>query len=372
MRRNKLFSNFLNFLPALLALGWSAGGDTGLLLVPALLGALGMLALYALASTVVGPRWALVAPALLTLAPLQMWFARDAYAELPVELLALGGLWLFIDARRRSSPTTGAIAGIVLGSITFAGSTPGDTPRDPRSTRGRVPARRAPRTTDAPAAPRNHLRVRDRARATTWLGLRVSHRLSPGYLINLHSDLHQLELGFFVGLAGALGILVVHWVRAGIGHRIAQSNIVIAVAAVLIVGVAAYAYHWRPRTGTAPSLKDGVPRKTFNAFFFSSSFHWFAWYLGVFALAAIVIGFIVLGVRAARTDSPAFLLLAAAAPMTVFYIARPSISPDHLWAMRRYLPIVLPGMAIAAAATATWSTAAVGARWRHASRSPWS
>ena len=30
---------------------------------------------------------------------------------------------------------------------------------------------------------------------TTWVGIRVSHKLSPGYLINLHSDLHQLELG---------------------------------------------------------------------------------------------------------------------------------------------------------------------------------
>ena len=37
--RNTLFPNFLDFLPALLALGWSVGGDTGLLLVPALIGA---------------------------------------------------------------------------------------------------------------------------------------------------------------------------------------------------------------------------------------------------------------------------------------------------------------------------------------------
>ena len=45
--------------------------------------------------TVVGPRWALLGPALLTLAPLQSWFSRDAYAELPLEVLVLGGLWLF-------------------------------------------------------------------------------------------------------------------------------------------------------------------------------------------------------------------------------------------------------------------------------------
>ncbi len=65
-------------------------------------------------------------------------------------------------------------------------------------------------------------------------------------------------------------------------------------------------------------------------------------------LVLIVIGFIVLSVRAVRTDSPTLVLLAAAAPPTLLYIARPSISPDHLWAMRRYMPIVLPVMTIAA------------------------
>jgi len=116
---HQVFSSFLNFLPVMLAFGWSIGGDTGLLLVPAILGALGMLALYALASTVVGPRWALLGPALLTLAPLQSWFARDAYAELPMEFLALGGLWLFIEARRNGAVAAGVISGFVIGSMTM-------------------------------------------------------------------------------------------------------------------------------------------------------------------------------------------------------------------------------------------------------------
>jgi hypothetical protein len=35
--------------------------------------------------------------------------------------------------------------------------------------------------------------------------------------------------------------------------------------------------------------------------------------------------------------------------MTVLYVARPSISPDQPWAMRRYLPVVIPGVAFAIA-----------------------
>ena len=62
-------------------------------------------------------------------------------------------------------------------------------------------------------------------------------------------------------------------------------------------------------------------RKALDAFLFTASFRWFAWYLGTFTLALIVIGFVVLGVRAARTDSPAFLILAATVPVTALYIA---------------------------------------------------
>src|SRR5690348_11602627 len=105
-------------------------------------------------------------------------------------------------------------------------------------------------------------------------------------------------------------------------------------------------------------------RKAFNSYFASASFRWFAWYLGTVTLALIVIGFIVLTVRALRSDSPAFMLLAAAGPVTVLYVGRPSISPDQLWAMRRYLPMVLPVMTIAAAAAAACAVAWLAGRWQ--------
>src|SRR5206468_2201003 len=60
---------------------------------------------------------------------------------------------------------------------------------------------------------------------------------------------------------------------------------------------------------------------------------------------------------------------AAALPVTLLYIARPSIAPDHLWAMRRYIPIVLPAMTIAAAAAALWGATAIGA-WKPRLRAP--
>jgi hypothetical protein len=43
----------------------------------------------------------------------------------------------------------------------------------------------------------------------------------------------------------------------------------------------------------------------------------------------------------------------------VFYVLRPSVYPDQPWAMRRYLPVVIPGVVIAIAVTLTaaWTAA---------------
>jgi len=367
------------FLPALLARGWSVGGDAGLLLVTALLGALALLALYALATTVVGPRWALVGPVMLVLAPLQSWFSRDAYAELPVEFLALGGLWLLVEALRRedssASVAAGAIAGVILGSITFARI-------DALAILVGIPVALAVEMARARPGGRDERRRQDRRAlwstaialvATALLGLGVSRALSPGYLSDLANDLHLLELATATGVAGAVAVIAIHWKRPGIGHSLASKPILTWTGGALTVAIAVYAYVWRPRTGGKPhvagSLSPAAARKVFDAYYFSASFRWFAWYFGLFALASAVAGIVVLGVRALRSDTPSLFLLAASMPVTVLFVARPSVSPDQLWAMRRFLPIVLPAMTIAAAAAAIWSTGAI-AKWQPQLRVP--
>ncbi len=358
---NRVMPNFFHFLPVLLALGWSAGGNTGMLLLPALLGALALMALYALGSKIVGPRWALLGPALLVLAPLMSWFARDAYTELPLALFTLGGIWLYLESRDGGGVMAGAIAGVVLGTAMFVRI-------DALAILVAIPAALAIEYLRAAALDAESRRRRRRALtafgiavgATAWAGSRVSQELSKSYLRDLESELSQLRVAFVAGVIVALVILLIHRVRPGIGHRLARSNSLLILGAIVTIATAAYAYEWRPRVGPPPAFELRTAR---NAFYHSSSFRWFGWYLGLLTLVLVVVGFIVLGVRAIRTDSPAFFLLAATVPMTLLYIARPSIAADHLWAMRRFLPVVLPAMLIAAAAAAAWTTSAIDALW---------
>ena len=63
--------------------------------------------------------------------------------------------------------------------------------------------------------------------------------------------------------------------------------------------------------------------------------------------------------RARRGDNAAAAVFLVVVPVAVLYIARPSIQPDQPWAMRRYLPVVIPGVAIAVvvAFDAAWRVA---------------
>ena len=379
---HRLYPNFLNYLPTLLALGWSAGGDTALLLVPAILGALALLALYALGSTVVGPRWALLGPALLTLAPLQSWFSRDAYAEIPLQLVVLAGLWLFLEARRARGAVAAAVAGVIAGTVF---GTMMFIRIDALATLIAIPAAlavewlRAERL-DEPERRSRRAAILGFGAATAvagWIGHYVTRRQTPGYFTNLEHNLHQLEAALVAGIVAGLAILAVHYIRPGIGHRLAGSNFLVGLGIAVVVVVTFYEYKIRPAGGPTPKLLDyqapaaarAAARHAFNAFFFSGAFRWFAWYLGTVTLAVIVAGFVVLGIQSLRSDTPAFMVLATGLPITLLYIARPSISPDHLWAMRRYLPVVLPVMTIAAAAAAIW-VVALFTRWRSRARIP--
>ena len=58
-------------------------------------------------------------------------------------------------------------------------------------------------------------------------------------------------------------------------------------------------------------------------------------------------GFVVLGWRALRGNRAAAAVFFVVMPIAVLYVARPSIRSDQPWAMRRYLPVVIPGIAIA-------------------------
>lgn len=87
-----------------------------------------------------------------------------------------------------------------------------------------------------------------------------------------------------------------------------------------------------------------------------ASMRWLSWYLGIFGLAVGVAGLAwawrrsILGLRGLWP----FLMVMSLT--TALYVLRPGITPDQLWAMRRFLPVVIPGLIVAGVLTAQWGS----------------
>src|SRR5439155_4286515 len=76
------------------------------------------------------------------------------------------------------------------------------------------------------------------------------------------------------------------------------------------------------------------------------SVRWISWYVGPVTLAvgivaaAVLAGALVKGTARLPTRIAVFMF----APPALIYLVKPSITADQIWAMRRFLPAVIPGL----------------------------
>ena len=114
-----LYFQFSHLLPTLLAEARWIGGDGLMFSTPPIIGGLGLLCFYALATRFVRPWIALGAMAALAADLVEMHLIRDAYSELPTQALLLGGLWL-LTRRGPPRPAVACFTGLLLGATVMA------------------------------------------------------------------------------------------------------------------------------------------------------------------------------------------------------------------------------------------------------------
>ncbi|MEP6464167.1 MAG: hypothetical protein ABJC62_12295 [Frankiaceae bacterium] len=324
---------FLPGTPMLLAAAGWLGGLTGILHANALLGAAALLAVAGLTARLVGPRAAPFAAFGAGLAYPVLHAARSPYSEPLALLLLFGGLALLSE--RRLAFAGGLLAGL--------------------ATVARI---------DAPAD----------------LLLLVPYAVLAAPLAGT-----GLVLGVGIGLVGGLVLS-----RPYVGS-VGGELLMITGAAVLLVGVClAVRRRWRVRApGWLPPLaatavitaaglfavrpllqtvrrpnpargmigvlqrRQGLPRDPTRTYD-ERTLHWVSWWLGWPLVILAVGGLALLAYRRLQAspgrekyDPAPFLLVLAAASGIVLW--KPSITPDHPWADRRLVPVVLPGLVICAA-----------------------
>ncbi len=363
---------FLPATPVLLSVGWWAGGWTGLLLVPAVVLALALLAFGALARRLVGPGWAVLATGVLALTQPVLHAGRSTYSE-PVALLvgcaAMRVLVAAVQLRRRPvgadgqppgadarARWLGLLAGVLVGG---AGLVRVDALRESALLLPVVALlawRRSP-----VARPLLTGLV-----AGTLVSAVAALLLSRPYLGAIAGSLLPLVAATVVLGGGSLLALR----RARSGGRLPaslarRSPALLSVAVLLGFVVLASRPLWLvvrqsaadpgARVVAGLQLAQGLPvdgGRTYD----EATVGWTAWWVGVPALLLALAAAAHLASRLAAALRDGRRLPAWAGPAlvgtasTALTLYRPGITPDHPWADRRLVPVVLPAVVLLAVA----------------------
>ena len=344
---DRLYVQFLHGLPVTLgAAGWLGGAAT-ITKANAVLGGFSLIAFYALGTRLMRPLFALLATAALAVSFPQVYFARDTYSEILAQLLLLGGLWLLWEARSLRSTRVAVVAGLALGltctvridsflyAIPLIAYAFGELAFGDRALR------------------RPMLALMGGGAVGGALGVLDLHVFSRGYLHLQHSEVQPLELGIVATALGGAAVCALRSPLHSALRPLRSAAAVVIPAAIVVAGL--FTWLLRPHVQHLAAADfdhelvhlqrvNGLavePHRTYG----EDGLRWIGWYLGPVGVAAGIAGLalavreIVLGRRPLLVPLVGVVGVAGA-----LYLADPHIFPDQIWAMRRYVPAVIPGL----------------------------
>jgi hypothetical protein len=331
------------------------GGDRLMFALTPILGAVALVMFFALASRFVRPVLALVATLALSVQVVQLHFSRDAYSEIVLQLALLGSLWV-LALPGLTSPRA-AFAGVLLGTCAAARV-------DGPLYLGVVPL------LVGIVAARRHMSAKSDATDAFDDGIRwdtmkwfapavaavvVLGMVDVGWRVPEYARLLGWRVAVeYVGLVALTGLAVWLGHKADRWHpklaavrrlpEIVGAAVVVALLAMWLVRP--YLHYPRGRASNFVRELQIAGHLTIDpgAKYFQNSLRWHAWYLGPVALAAGILGAALFVRDAIRRGTIAtWAIVATFALVASVYLYDASIAPDQLWAMRRFVPIVIPG-----------------------------
>ncbi|HZR83353.1 MAG TPA: glycosyltransferase family 39 protein [Candidatus Binatia bacterium] len=356
----RVLPQFLPLHPALVAVAIAAGGvRAGLYVAPAC-ALLGLAGVFLVARRLFGAATGAVAAAILAATPTQLFFARYPTAEPLTFALVFAGLLAYQHLRddERRSLAFGVLGGSAFGAAALA--------------RIDVPVVLALVAAALVAE----------AVAASWgrgwtafaiaLALFVAHAAAHGALLAwpyvwnvfegpvrgaaaaLERHPRSLPIAAVAGAALALAAIAAGaraWrVAAARARRDRLARLARTSLAAIVVAASAYAYFVRPaiaRRATSTTWPSGLEYPLLDA----QNWVRVGWYLTPFGLALATAGLAVVIARGQLARAGLFVAIGAVT--TAQYVARILTTPYHIYAMRRFVPIAMPALAIFAAAALT-------------------
>ncbi|MEU3016174.1 MULTISPECIES: hypothetical protein [unclassified Nocardiopsis] len=365
-RDEVIWPQFMAGAPLVLAVGHWLGGLDGMLVTTPVLGALGVLTFAGLTARLVGARWAPLAALILAVCLPQQWVSRFTYSEPLAQILLLGGMVIAYDALasrsalrdRWGGPQILALAaGVVFGLGVLVRI---DAIRDLLPVVGFV----------------GLLLVARRGQALPLLaglgvgvgyGLVAGYGYSQPYLEYLSDSLNPLLLISAAVIGATVALTAALW-RFGLPHteRVRWlPNAMAAVALLVMVGFAVRPLLW-PDYGHGSDFTDqwvasvqdieGLPIEGSRTYY-DMSLYWVGWYVGLGTVLFASLGVALVLRRLTQRRDLQWLLPAMLLVWTVATtLLRPAITPDHPWASRRLIVLVIPAFVLFAVWFLAWLT----------------
>ena len=318
---------FPHLYPIWIAIAYGINGLSGGRWVLGTWAVLGLLAVYFVGARIMGRAAAAAGAGLLTVHVVQIWYARYPNAEMVMQPFVFAGVLAYVRAGHDQDRFFAPVAALALVLSVFAHFT-GVLAVAAVATAALlmfVDSRRAPLAFGLPL-------VVGTALAVAHLAFYVPpyFRLPVGFV----SNIRPLHLGLLALAATAGVVLLLSARRASVADRLHTWIPLSLVVAVWTL--ATYAFFIRSAGGSlAPHDADSL--RIFTSF-----------YLSPYGLVAALIGFAV--VARLYPSSIAFLLTLAVFSCFFFYKIR--IVPEHFWAARRFLAVILPGSLLLVCAAA--------------------
>ncbi|ASU85505.1 hypothetical protein CDO52_24310 [Nocardiopsis gilva YIM 90087] len=373
-----IWPQFLAGLPLILSVGYWIGDIPGMLLMAPLIGALGVLTFAGLAARLIGARWAPLAALILAVCQTQQWISRSTYSEIAAQVLMLGALALAFDASASKAPerasqphalsrgtglrdrwgATHALAGVAglvfgLGLVVRI-----DAIRDLLPVVGFIALLLLARRSQA-------LPMLAGLVLGLGYGFVAGFWLSKPYLDYLSDSLEPLLVLSAVVVVGAALATALLW-RHGVPRTDRPSWLPTAVAVLAVLVVVALALrpllfvqygHGDEATGVYIGQVQEIeglpvdPERTYE----EMSLYWVSWYVGASTVLLATLGLAILLHRILRRREPRWVLPTMVLVWTVATtLLRPAITPDHPWASRRLIVLVIPAFILFAVWFVAW------------------
>lgn len=324
---------FPHLYPVSIAIGYGIDGLTGARDATGVWAILGLLAVYFMGARLLGWPAAAAAAGLLSLNVIQVWLSKYPNAELVMQALLFATLLANARAHVDGDRFFGPVAAALLGLLLFL----------------RFDAVLAVAAVLVGLA--LGFAAGQRARWTFWVPLAAAVSLNVVYLFGPMRAYVEYPIVFlsnfqswqYAAVAGAGALVLLLCVLSARSSRGARAIVqwVPLVAAGVVLFSAAYALTLRHPAGKLTDY-DAYALRTYASF-----------YVTLPGLIAALVGYALVA-RVRFWHAPAFLV--ALTGFSLFFFYKIHIWPVHFWMTRHFVPVILPGTLLLAAAAALMGT----------------